>query len=606
MSSIKIMYFGGEVPVRAAHLLAEKHAAQAQNVRLSGGSARAWAKPYAVYTPVKANVASMFRMAATAIGDVWLTWTEDVNAVPGPIANDTDHKVYYTGQATPRKTNYSLATNAGAATDFPFDYLELGVPAPTAAPGLTVVGGSGSTTTRSYVYTFVTAWGEESKPSAAVTVTGFINGTWALTGLQTSIAGKYSLSQQNIYRTLTDAFGTTNYQLVATQSLATTYNDTTADANLGLLLGSTTYDVPPSDLTMIITCPNGVMAGFSPSTKQLCFCEPFKPWAWPQAYRYAVEYVIVGIAANGNAVIVATQGAPYLFTGSHPSTMSSQKLATIEPCASKRSVIDAGWGVMYAGNNGFVVASPSGVDKDSEALFSRVEWSKLNPTSMRFAKYDGRIYIFYKTADAVPVYGGYILDRETGDVASLNQICDGLFMDTINGFVYLLQNNVIKQWNGDPFDVLNFTWRSGRYIMPRPVNFGVAQVDADYASISNATNQNNLLARQKTDNQAVAAANLNIRGGWNSWQFNGANAFGEGVTFDGSMMHDLFNNPVAQFVTFKLYVEGVLKFTKAISTRSPFRLPSGYKSDDYTVEIDGSVDVRYVKIAETFEELKKL
>jgi hypothetical protein len=124
--SIKISVFGGEIPRTAPHLLDEKHAQQAQNVKIQSGALKAYKLPL-TFSPVKAAVTSLFRMVQGA-SEFWLLWSEDVNAVPGPIANDSANRVYYTGQATPRKTNYVLATNSGATTECPFDYLELGVP----------------------------------------------------------------------------------------------------------------------------------------------------------------------------------------------------------------------------------------------------------------------------------------------------------------------------------------------------------------------------------------------------------------------------------------------------------------------------------------------
>lgn len=604
MASIYIPTFGGEIPRADDHLLDPKHAQQAQNVKLGSGALQTYRQPLAVFTPVKAAVTSMFRIVQAGL-DYWLLWAEDVNAVPGPIANDATNRVYYTGQSTPRKTNYVLATNGGLTTECPNDYLELGVPAPTAAPSLAVVGGAAPTSTRSYVYTFLTSWGEESKPSPVVTVTGNTSGSWNLSSLQTTIAGKYSIAKQRIYRTLTDAFGNTNYQLVVEQSVATTYSDTIADANLGALITTTNYDTPPSDLVGLVTMPNGVMAGFSPSGRQICFCEPYQPHAWPNAYRYAVEFLPIGIAAVGSSLLVATQGNPYIMSGAHPANISSVKLPMSEIAASKRSVVDVGFGAMYASFNGFVLASPAGADRVSDTYFTRDEWSAINPSSTMFIKYDEKIFIFYKLL--LGTYGGYVLDKERNELASINVACDGVYVDRIDGRLYILQGNKVMKWDADSDNVLSYTWKSKRFILERPVNMGAAQVDADFTDLNNTAATVAALNALKTANQAIAAANPNSLGGcWNNYMFNGSGSTNKGFTWNGSKMSDLFPVIFTKFVTFKLWVGGVLKFTRDILTREVFRLPSGYKSDDYAIEIDASVGVNYVKIAETPKEIQRL
>jgi hypothetical protein len=241
--------------------------------------------------------------------------------------------------------------------------------------------------------------------------------------------------------------------------------------------------VPPTDLAGLVTLPNGVMAGFSASGKQICFCEPYQPHAWPTAYRYAVEYTPVGIAALGSSLLIATQGNPYIMSGAHPSTITSTKMPMTEIGASKRSVVDVGFGAMYASPNGYVLSTPGGTDRASDEFFSIDEWSALNPSSMLFVKYDQKMFIFYKLANGT--YGGYILDKTTGAMASTNIVCDGAYVDRLNGKLYILQNNKVMQWDADTDgNVQSYVWKSKRFILKEPVNLGAAQVDGDFADLA--------------------------------------------------------------------------------------------------------------------------
>lgn len=56
-------------------------------------------------------------------------------------------------------------------------------------------------------------------------------------------------------------------------------------------------------------------------------------------------------------------------------------------------------------------------------------------------------------------------------------------------------------------------------------------------------------------------------------------------------------------VTFKLYADGVLKHTQTVANALPFRLPSGYRAQDYQIEISGTTNVQLVAMAHSMQEL---
>lgn len=56
-------------------------------------------------------------------------------------------------------------------------------------------------------------------------------------------------------------------------------------------------------------------------------------------------------------------------------------------------------------------------------------------------------------------------------------------------------------------------------------------------------------------------------------------------------------------VTFKLYADGVLKHTQTVTDNEPFRLPGGYLSNLYEIEIISDVPVTRVSVAESIFEL---
>ncbi|MBA3622859.1 MAG: hypothetical protein H0W48_00005 [Methylibium sp.] len=61
-------------------------------------------------------------------------------------------------------------------------------------------------------------------------------------------------------------------------------------------------------------------------------------------------------------------------------------------------------------------------------------------------------------------------------------------------------------------------------------------------------------------------------------------------------------------VTMRLYADGVLRFTKTVTSRDVFGMPSGYLADDFQVELEAAAGaaVQGAALAETVEELRQL
>jgi len=55
--------------------------------------------------------------------------------------------------------------------------------------------------------------------------------------------------------------------------------------------------------------------------------------------------------------------------------------------------------------------------------------------------------------------------------------------------------------------------------------------------------------------------------------------------------------------TMKLYADGVLKHTQSVTNSNTFRLPSGYKANEFEIELAGSVPINEVCVYESPEEI---
>ncbi|MGL1400235.1 hypothetical protein ACSTI4_24935, partial [Vibrio parahaemolyticus] len=76
------------------------------------------------------------------------------------------------------------------------------------------------------------------------------------------------------------------------------------------------YNPPPAGLRGLTAMPNGMMAAFD--GKDLYFCEPYLPHAWPASYTLTTDFPIVGLGAFGTSLVVMTTGNLYLVSGTAP------------------------------------------------------------------------------------------------------------------------------------------------------------------------------------------------------------------------------------------------------------------------------------------------
>tara|TARA_R100000231_G_scaffold133239_1_gene106076 strand:- start:521 stop:2206 length:1686 start_codon:yes stop_codon:yes gene_type:complete len=341
----------------------------------------------------------------------------------------------------------------------------------------------------SYVYTFVSAFGEEGPPSpASPVITTDDNMTVAISGLETSTAkSNTNLTKKRIYRSNTGS-NTTQFQFVGEVTLATaTFTDSSKNNELAEVIPSTDWIAPPDDDTSLypdgpmkglIPLQNGVFAGFTGN--RICFSEPYQPHAWPANYRIGIEEKIVGIKATSNGLIVGTESTPYLITGSDPSAMVAIKIETAEACLSKRSMVDMGEAVVFAGPDGLMAASGVTVRNLTETLVTAEQWqANYYPSTITGFYWQGRYVGFFNTGSG---FGGFIFDfrNQTAALTNLDAsaLIRGGFTDPDDNELYIIVGNKIKKFQGSSTS-LTYNWKSKEYAVARPTSMGFAKVDAE-------------------------------------------------------------------------------------------------------------------------------
>jgi len=490
MAYFKRDRFSGTAPGVAPRLLADQFGQIAENVDLESGRLVSIKEDSDVYTLQNSTRRSIYYYRDTS----WLEWNEDnVSVVPGPIPGDTTDRLYFTGDDYPRVGNVSTLVSGSAG--YPVNSFRLGIPAPASAPTTAKSGTADDTQTPSdvsYVFTFVSGFGEEGPPSPASAVFELTDTETVVVTMGSSLSGNFNFGAtsgalRRIYRSNTGSTNTT-FQFVGEVPYATqTFTDTKDAAQLGEVLPSGTWIGPPNDnatlypdgpLKGLIPLAQGVMAGFT--GKRFCLSEPFLPHAWPISYRITTEEDIVAIASTANGVVAMTDGQPYFITGTDPSAMTAIRVDLAQACVNINSVVDMGDYVLYAGPDGLCAVQSASGQVVTKGLVSVAQWNdEYYPTAIRAFKYEGTYVAFWKSGSN---HGGWVYDPR-GDENALTTLSAsaeirGGYMHPKDGELYTIVGNKIKKYRGGTANK-TATFKSKKFVTPAPVSMGWVSVHAN-------------------------------------------------------------------------------------------------------------------------------
>lgn len=540
MALIGIKGFGGMKPIVNPILLESGEAQLAQNVKLISGAIAALRGTTTLKATTSPTPQTIYRYGTSATEtNYWLEFPGDVDVIRSPIAADQWDRLYWTDGVAPRYSPNNLIVSGAS---YPGASYLLGVPKPGTAPSITASTPpteAANTESRSYVFTYVSAYGEEGPPSDASTVVSVNNTASVTVSIAGSPGGNRNLTLKRIYRSSTVGYKA-SFQFVAEVPIATTsYVDTKSQADLGEVLGTEDWVEPPAGLRGLRMMANGVAVGFVGNTVYLS--EPYLPHAWP--HEYPVDADIVGLGTFGQTIVVLTKTFPYMIQGVDPAAMSTTKMELRQACASKRSIVETGEGVMYASPDGLVSIGGGGVQLITQNILSKDQWQAYKPDSIQAYLQNGRWHGFYNTGSVRGLLvfdftgqGAYMTVSDFG--ASGSAVTAG-FQDASTDTLYLARGSDIVRF--DAGSALTYLWRSKVFRSPQHVNFSVAQVRAS-----------------------------------------------------------------AYPLTLRVYADGALKLTKSVASGDHFRLPSGFKALDWYVEIEGTSDVTEFYMATSVAELMQV
>jgi hypothetical protein len=678
----KIERFLGEAPKLAPELLPDTCAQIASNMRLLSGDLVPYNQPSVQLSLTKAGtIQTIFPLVNADTSFAWLHWTQDVDVARAQVQNDTTQRIYYTGEAEPRVTNYNLATNSGASPQgaLPLAYYTLGLPQPVTAPTVSSVsfttlvsssrardsgniativtasahglntgayvtvstmGGTGynltnvqvtvvnsttftyysagavetttadaagrvdlagTTQARTYLYTWYTAWGEESVPSP-VSATVFVKEgqTINISALPASwpSGGSYQTTgmAMNIYRTVSGTTGSL-YYLVGTVTLGsgTTFTDNIPVTSLTVTLPSTNWNQPNAAMKGIKAIHNNMMIGFFGNT--LCFSEPGFPHAWPIKYRIQLTDNIVAIGTFGTSLVVLTAAHPWLVQGASPTSMSRVQMDYVLPCSSKRSVVNMGFGVCWASPGGVAMySSQTGGQAMTMFVHTWESWAKSIGYTTMYARYYNNKYFACHSG------GSFLFERDEkvgGYLTSMSQrFTAGYYDEATTRFFFVNDVGAGPQlylWDDPAKPYMSLDWQSKVVVDKEPKNYGAVRIIADYVDSANSSALDVQNAAILASNAALIAANINV-GAF------GQAEFGSNVVA-GALAPLLTASGVLQY---QLYVDGVLVLTQQVSDKNVFRTPTGFRSDRISHRVSGNTRVREIHYAETPDGLRKV
>ncbi len=482
MAVLKITSFGGISPKIPSRYLKNNAAQVAVNCPMWNGS----------LTPIKdlgstvhtvtknGTPKTVYRFGQDTVSDSshWFHWTTDVDVCRGQISGDASEWTFFTGDGVPKATYNTIALSG---TDLPTATRPLGLPAPSQAVSATVVGTVDTAElaeTRVYTFTFVNKESGreiESAPAAASnSVTVRTSQSVTLSGFSSVPSGGYVVTHRRIYRSTS---GT--YLFVAEIPINdTSYSDSVAPESLAEEIPSVLWSAPPSELKGLTNLPNGMMAGFV--GRDIYFCDPYRPHAWPENYIQTVDYPIVGMGRMDTTLAVLTTGVPYLAQGAHPSAVALVKSDLQQACVAKRSIVSHGGSVFYAAPDGLMRLSPGGSEIITKMLFNYTQWQAyFKPESIHAYAHDNQYIAFY---DNDTVQGGFIYDMTSGNFITHDIYADAAFHDIQRDKLFVtLSDKKVKVWNSG--DTKTYTWRSKKFTMPKPLSFSWAQLEAEAYSM---------------------------------------------------------------------------------------------------------------------------
>lgn len=442
-----ISSFGGIVPRAPDHALANYQAELAHNCRLRKGTLEAWREPCRVQdAPVDA-------LTLFVQGCCFFAWPGVVEAAElGPQWPE----LFATGHSD--HPERAVRTNGCCLS-----WYRLGVPAPLTPPSASGPQSCGrSSSARSYVYTYVNQWGEESAPSPSSNEITVEDGSSVrVSGIALPPEG-YGITGASVYRTATgfrEADG--KQQKAATDWLfvgyvrfpSTSFSDSVRDSGLGMPI-DTEKDSPPPDGLRNLCAVEGLARLAGTEGSRVYLSENHQPWNWPRRYELTLDWDAVHMKCVDQKLYVTTGSVPYVIdvsgcddTKCTPVMEAGSPLPDIS-CGHASSAIATPFGMIYSSPLGAALLdSAARWTILTKKWFTPEQWRKLKPETARFAYWQTFLFIVTDAASFVlNIDGDTLGDMKGAELTTISDAPLDMFR-TASGELAMLMDGAVWLWD---------------------------------------------------------------------------------------------------------------------------------------------------------------
>lgn len=614
---IALTNFSGMAPKVAPRLLPTSFAQKANEVKLWSGELR----PFYEDTDevnVPDDTVAIYKWTLNNNGEYgWLTFNKPVSIVKGPVFGDENNRILISGL-----TNEIRITDL---TMVPFNTTpEEGVYEPTTITvdnsyslsipvvskvEMTVNGtNTQNRESRSYVVALVREWsdgkldiGKTSQPAVDkdgnLTVTVGMGDTVTLhvTGIPSSAYKNSGVRKAYIYRTTVGSDGTSTYGFVGEVALSDgqtsfDFTDVRSHEDVEESAVSLEWDSPIDGLQGLVSLNNGVLAAYKGS--DVYFSYPYQVHAWPYTYRVSVDFDIVGLGAFGNTVVICTTGCPSLALCSDPAAISLRGIHDPFPCLSANTIVNVASGVIYASTGGLLYVNSTAPTYITENLLTKDEWRDWYPESLVAASYEGN---YIAVSSNPKVYHGLILDinNPSGGIVSLYRTVNAIFSDPESNKLYFVVDTpeggkkivlFDTPVDGQSQSYKTYRWRSKIFTSQEGIaTLAAARVRCAYEGVARKIKVTMYQYREHALNSVPM----------HTYSINGP--------VDLAQVYEMLD--VKANMYFIYYVNGIPRYTKKLTGSQPFRLPSGFRGDEFEVEVEGDLPIHSIELASSMGEL---
>ena len=445
---IVLASFGGIVPRYSDHNLSNIGATIAHDVKLRNGRIEAWRElcKFADVSPT----ARSFHLHGCCLA----TWDEIVHAAE--VAPDWG-RFYITGRR-PYLEYVEESCECAMTTH------RAGVPTPMQPPVAAATEEcSRIADARSYVYTYINKYFEESAPSPASNVVRVNDGSRVVvSGIALPPNDYDDVIGARIYRATTGVIRAdgkeqktqTEFLYVGSVDFpTTTFVDTIKGVGLGEALETHKVRPAPEGLRNIVAI-EGVVRLAGTTGNQVHMTENFQLHNWPAKYDLTLDSQIVHMGALDQRLFVTTDTVPYVIDVSSCEDLKCSPVMDIQQplpdisCGHASSAIITPHGFVYSSRVGLILIDPKAQWYVLTARwFSEDDWAQVRPETVRLGYWEGFLFIVTDTVTfLLNINGDPYGDMKGAELVTLSD-CPVDLHQTSTGAMMLMQDGAVWVWN---------------------------------------------------------------------------------------------------------------------------------------------------------------